>query len=113
MRSTKVPSKYQSRFGTRQELVPKFHHPIGVELLVTNGTLKARKKAYKVNKQWLTLRWGGYDYDIEMRRIPTPLALLEWLHQVLGKSWEFDTWEVAEMIREVCAIKGWDLFGSH
>ncbi len=58
---------------------------------------------------WLVIRWGGYDYGIEMGRIGSPAALLGWLEHVLRKAWHFDAEHVARLIASVAHRKGWDI----
>ena len=50
---------------------------------------------------------GSWPYPIELERIPTPLALVGWLHHLLEKNW-FNQWDAREMIDVVCTKKDWD-----
>ena len=59
---------------------------------------------------WVTLTWGGYEYDIEMDRIPTPQALLGWLAHLGEKGWAGMTAEqVSNFVRVVSRRKGWKI----
>ena len=63
-------------------------------------------------KEWLTIKWGGYEYDIEMNRIETPLDLLSWLHHFCEKSWSGMTfWQFRLLIESVAEKRGWKLYG--
>ena len=63
---------------------------------------------------WVTVRWGGYDYDIQMSRIPDMPALLQWVAHMSEKGWEDMTpQEISAFIQEVCRRKGWDLWAKH
>jgi hypothetical protein len=59
---------------------------------------------------WLVVRWGGYDYSIEMSRIGSPAALLGWLNHMLRKNWDFDPLNVVKLIGAVANRKGWDIY---
>ncbi len=62
-------------------------------------------------KDWVTLKWGGYEYDIAMDRFPTPMALLQWLTHLGEKEWEgMTSFEVQAFIKAICDRKGWDLW---
>jgi hypothetical protein len=61
-------------------------------------------------EDWLVLRWGGYDYSVEMKRIRTPMDLLELLHHVLQKGWRIDGDKIYRLINAVCNRKGWDMY---
>ena len=68
---------------------------------------------FRINDGWLTIEWGGYEYDIEMSDISTPLALLDLIAHVAAKEWEQTTGvRIAELIEAVCREKGWDLYGA-
>lgn len=65
-------------------------------------------------KEWVTVKWGGYDYDIELDRIPDPLALLQWLAHLGEKEWKGMTPdEISAFIQEVARRKGWELWAKH
>ena len=53
-----------------------------------------------------------YLYEIGLDRIPTPLALLNWIHHLSQKSW-FTTFQAYHLIDKICDIKGWDHHRSH
>ena len=67
--------------------------------------------AHVDGKDWVTVQWGGYDYDIEMSRIDTPLSLLHWVTHLAEKEWEDTTPErIGLFVEKVCQKKGWDLW---
>lgn len=53
---------------------------------------------------------NGY-YQIELSRIPTHLALIEWIAHLAEKHW-FDTAQARSFIYIVCQAKGWDVRGN-
>jgi hypothetical protein len=63
----------------------------------------------------LFLNYGRY--PIELRRIPSKAALIEWIHHLSGKGWMVPKQEdselhiVREFIKRVCKIKGWKIYG--
>lgn len=62
-------------------------------------------------KDWVTLKWGGYEYDIAMDRFPTPMALLQWLVHLGEKGWKGMTGdEVQAFIKAICQHRGWNLW---
>lgn len=65
------------------------------------------------DKSVVTVRWGGYDYDIRMDRIKSPIHIIHWLNQLLDKDWEGTTPEgVQSFINTVCRAKGWPAWDS-
>jgi hypothetical protein len=51
----------------------------------------------------------GQHYSIELSRIKTRKALIEWIHHLLGKAWM--TNELMEQFIEVvCKYQGWKLY---
>lgn len=51
----------------------------------------------------------SYPYVIELNRIPGPTALLEWSHHLGKKGW-MTARLLAEFIRVVAEIKGWNIY---
>ena len=51
-------------------------------------------------------------YEINLDRVPTPLALLNWVHHLSEKYW-ITTVHVHILIDAVCKIRGWDHHGSN
>lgn len=61
----------------------------------------------------LHVYWGGYDYEVDLAEVGTPLQLLQWVSHIAEKEWELTTgYRVARLIESVCRVKGWDLHGS-
>lgn len=54
----------------------------------------------------------NFIYQIDLDRVPTPLALLNWIHHLSEKNW-ISTTHVHDLIDEICRIKGWDHHGSN
>lgn len=54
----------------------------------------------------------NFIYEIDLDRVPTPLALLNWIHHLSEKYW-ITTMHVHDLIDEICRIKGWDHHGSN
>lgn len=53
--------------------------------------------------------WGGYEYDISLHLLSSPLILIGWVLQIMSKSWPLMTTKrVAALVRAVCAEKGWN-----
>ena len=62
-------------------------------------------------RDWVTVLWGGYEYDIEMDRIPDPMALLQWVAHLGQKTWPGMTaQEISAFIERICERKGWTLW---
>ena len=40
-----------------------------------------------IDEGWLTITWGGYEYEIELGRIDSAEKLLGWLVHLEEKSW--------------------------
>jgi hypothetical protein len=85
--------------------------------LTSTKRLQPPKEAgLRVTKNWITLKgryWTYYDYDIELRLIPTLMSLLNWVQHVSAKAWAYTTPNrVAYFIEAVCTAKGWDLWGA-
>lgn len=51
------------------------------------------------------------NYEIELRRIPTELALIEWIVQLSSKRW-FDGPLLRQFTQVVCEAKGWQTNGN-
>jgi hypothetical protein len=51
------------------------------------------------------------NYEIELRRIPTELALVEWIVQLSSKRW-FDAQLLRQFVHVVCEAKGWSVNGN-
>ena len=49
-----------------------------------------------------------YPYEIELNRIPTPLALMQWVHHLCEKNW-MDSERICIFIEAVAANKGWKM----
>lgn len=61
---------------------------------------------------YLTLRWGGYDYDIALDRIKTPQDVMWWLHHLGSKDWPGMTpHRVSKMIELLATHYGWEFYG--
>jgi len=59
----------------------------------------------------IVLRWGGYDYEIDLDEVDEPLRLLEWIAHIGEKDWEDMTpGRVRRLIETVCHLKNWDLW---
>ena len=83
--------------------------------VIAQNPPKRKKFSYSRidGKDWVTVKWGGGDYDIELSRIPTPLALLQWLAHMGEKEWpDMTSVEVRKFILSVCQKKKWDLWGK-
>jgi hypothetical protein len=62
---------------------------------------------------YLDISWGEYEYSIALDRIPTPMALLEWIAHIEIKDWPGTTpRRIVALIAIVCRIKGWKLYGN-
>jgi len=80
------------------------------------ATLKpdVRDKGFTLDadRKWLTIKWGGYDYEIEMSRITTPAQLLGWVSHLGKKEWAgCDPWKIARLVEVVAREKGWNIHG--
>ena len=53
-----------------------------------------------------------YLYEIDLDRIPTPMALLNWMHHLCPKYW-VTTIHIHHLIDKICDIKGWDHHNSN
>jgi hypothetical protein len=53
----------------------------------------------------------GDEYAFELKRIDTPMKLLEWTHHLAGKGW-CDAFLTRELIEKVCKHFGWNLFAG-
>jgi 5-methylcytosine-specific restriction endonuclease McrA len=59
------------------------------------------------------LYWGGYDYELDLADIRTPMDLLRILSHVATKEWELSTgYRIHRLIERICRARGWDLY-SH
>lgn len=64
-------------------------------------------------REWVTVRWGGWDYDIALDGVATPLALLHWVAHLAGKGWAgMTSEEIGAFIETVCERKGWNLWSE-
>lgn len=55
--------------------------------------------------------WGGYDYEVDLDRIETPLDVIRSLHHLSGKNWPLmTTSQLGALGRKLCEVKGWPLF---
>ena len=62
---------------------------------------------------WLTITWGGYDYDLKEKRLDSPLKLLSWINHIGEKGWEGTTPErISALIEVVSRRNGWNLWGG-
>lgn len=60
----------------------------------------------------LTLRWGGYDYNIDMAEIKAPEDLLWKIHHVGKKTWKGMTAKnISALISVVAHARGWPMYG--
>ena len=48
-----------------------------------------------------------YDYEVDLDRIKTPLALIGWARHLSGKNWMRSRDHIDEFLKVVCEIKGW------
>lgn len=63
---------------------------------------------YKIDGDWVTLWWGGHDYNIASHRIDTPEKLLGWLRHICEKTWSGTTPErIANLIAELSDRHSW------
>lgn len=53
----------------------------------------------------------GHQYWIELDRIKTRAALLEWIHHLLGKRWVTNDM-LSDFIEKVCEIRKWKLYND-
>jgi len=51
-------------------------------------------------------------YEIDLDRVPTPLALVNWMHHLCSKYW-VTTVHVIKLTDKICEIKGWDHHNSN
>ena len=54
----------------------------------------------------------NYLYEIDLDRVPTPLALANWMHHLCSKYW-ITTVHIHVLIDKICELKGWDHHESH
>lgn len=67
---------------------------------------------YEIDREWITLWWGGYEYNIASARIDTPEKALGWLHHVCEKTWSGTTPErIANLISSLASRNGWTIHG--
>ena len=67
---------------------------------------------FDADRKWLTIKWGGYDYEIEMSRIKTPTQLLGWVSHLGEKEWlNCEPWKIARLVELVAREKGWNIHG--
>lgn len=67
---------------------------------------------FEDDDKWLVIEWGGYDYEVEMSRITTPLQLLGWVSHLGNKSWTDCTAErLARLVEVVAKKRGWNIYG--
>lgn len=53
--------------------------------------------------------WGGYDYDVGLDEIPSPLRLLGLVMHITDKAWPLmNADRVGALISLVCEAKGWN-----
>jgi len=88
------------------------------DCLVTSEQMEARLKEHDArmnaafqldeNNKWLTINIS-YPYEIELKRIPSYAALLQWSLHLAGKSW-MDLDYLREFIEIVCHVKGWNIY---
>jgi len=75
--------------------------------------MKPREKLFSMDDKWLTLKFGGYDYDIELSRITTHMDLLSWIHHICGKTWAgLDPFQIYYLIEAVSKKRGWNLYDN-
>jgi len=59
----------------------------------------------------VTIKWGGYDYYIEARRIATPERLLGWIVHLGEKSWcGMEPWKIAHLVEKIAHRRQWDIY---
>lgn len=78
---------------------------------LTAHHLKSDKElgGFKMDRTHLTLPWGGYDYEIELRRIDTPETALAFIAHISEKRWEGMTAEkIGCLVRALCTRFGWN-----
>ena len=72
---------------------------------------KPPERHFAITNKHLTLKFGGYDYDIEWSRIKTHMDLISWLHHICEKEWELlDPWQIHLLIESVSGKLGWKLY---
>jgi hypothetical protein len=65
---------------------------------------------FSIGERYLDLRWGKYEYSIELTRLDTPWKTLSFVKHILEKQWEGVTpWRVARLIEELSREGGWEL----
>lgn len=65
---------------------------------------------FKMDDDGVTLKWGGYDYFIEWKRLKTQGDILRWLCHIGQKEWEEATsYRISEFIHAVFKKRGWNL----
>lgn len=69
-------------------------------------------RMFKIDESHLLLYWGGYEYPFEMKRLKTPLALLDLIRHVGEKEWPHTTGQrISDLIEAVAKRKKWNVYG--
>lgn len=64
---------------------------------------------FEITDGAVVVYWGGFDYDISLHLLSTPLLLIGWILQITEKSWPLMTvTRVNDLMEAVCAEKGWN-----
>lgn len=57
--------------------------------------------------------WGGYEYSIPLKDIPSPRKLCEWICHICQKGWPMTSHErVVDLIHVVFHAKDWNLYSD-
>ena len=58
----------------------------------------------------VTVRWGGYDYELYAEQVDTPIKCLGFIAHMGLKTWEEMTAErLAELIERLAKFHGWNI----
>lgn len=76
---------------------------------ITLADLEGEPPFFEITDGAVVVYWGGYDYDISLKLLRTPLIFLGWLLQITDKSWPLTTpGRINHLIDAVCEAKGWN-----
>lgn len=75
----------------------------------TLADLQGEPPFFEITDGAVVVYWGGYDYDISLDLLLTPLIFLGFLLQITEKSWPLTTpGRINDLIDAVCEAKGWN-----
>jgi hypothetical protein len=69
------------------------------------------RKLIEVDRNFVTIKFGGHDYDIELSRIKNQAELLGWVHHLCGKTW-MNGHRIILFIDAINKAKGWKVAES-